>query len=144
VPSSTIHRAGGAADPILFVAAVALLAATALLAAVSLRTRRAGEQSPEELLTELERALRRCGRPLADGVTLAGLEQRFRSSPDAAAYIRAIRLARYAGRGEPPTAQQRQALRAQLAAGLGVTAIARALWALPPQWNLRRRRSPRH
>jgi Transglutaminase-like superfamily len=143
-PNSTIHRLGGSSDPILILLPLAIVAAMALLAAVALFTRRGGEPGPEQLLDELERALRRCGRPIGDGVTLAALEQRFRASPDAAAYIRSIRLARYAGRAEPPTAQQRQALRAQLSAGLGVTAMLRALWALPPQWKLHWWRSRRH
>src|SRR6202035_3686858 len=86
-----------------------------------------------ELLAELERALRRCGRPVADGVTLVALEQRLRSSPDAAAYVRAIRIERYGGAGDPPNATQRRALREQLALGLGPAGRLRALWALPPR-----------
>ena len=133
---STANR-GGSSEPILIV--LALVVGVVLLVAMAAFTRRGGEVGPEQLLDELERALRRCGRPIGDGVTLAALEQRFRASPDAAAYVRAIRLARYAGGAELPTAQQRQALRAQLSAGLGVTAVVRALWAVPPQWNLHRR-----
>ncbi len=105
----------------------ALVIALLAMLAWRLAAARAGDQ-----LAELERALRRCGRPVADGVTLAALERRFGSSGDAAAYIRAIRLARFAG-GQPPTREQRRALRAQLRAGLGWTGAMRALWALPPR-----------
>jgi hypothetical protein len=90
-------------------------------------------RSGDELLAELDRALRRCGRPIGDGVTLAALEQRFRSSEPAAAYVRAIRLARYRGARVAPTRSQRRALRQQLALGLGLGRRLRALWALPPR-----------
>jgi len=87
----------------------------------------------DDLLAELEQALSRSGRPIAGGVTLAALEHTFRSSEDAAAYIRSIRLSRFAGRSEQPTTAQRRALRAQLRLGLGLLGRLRALWALPPQ-----------
>jgi hypothetical protein len=96
--------------------------------------RRAAARDP---LTDLERALRRSGQPVADGVTLAALEQRFRDSPGAAAYVRAIRLARFGGGHEPPTAAQRAALRSHLARGPRVTGELRAWWALPPRWTPR-------
>jgi protein-glutamine gamma-glutamyltransferase len=88
---------------------------------------------PEALLAELERALARSGRPIADGVTLAALERRFRTSPEAAGYVRTLRLARFGGASRVPTLRQRRALRAQLRAGLGAGAALRALWALPPR-----------
>ena len=72
------------------------------------------------MLAELERALARSGRPLSDGVTLSAVERRFRTSPDAAAYVRLLRLARFAGGTEVPTLRQRRALRGQLRAGLGL------------------------
>jgi transglutaminase-like putative cysteine protease len=103
----------------------------ALGAGVARRTR-----SRHDPLSELERALARTGRPLRDGVTLAALERRFHDSPEAAAYIRALRLGRYgAGNGTDgtPTAAGRRALRAQLRAELGATGWLRALWALPPR-----------
>jgi hypothetical protein len=93
----------------------------------------ASEPSGDELVLELERALARCGRPLAGGVTLAVLERRFRSSPGAAAYIREVRLSRFAGRQEPPSESGRRALRATLGNGLGPVGRLRALWALPPR-----------
>ena len=40
--------------------------------------------TPTRMLAELERALARSGRPISDGVTLAALERRFRTSPEAA------------------------------------------------------------
>ncbi len=96
--------------------------------------RRAGTRT--DPLGELERALSRTGRPLRDGTTLAALEHRFRSAPDAAAYIRALRMQRYGGiwpPPSPPTAAQRRALRSELRAGLGLSGRLRALWALPPR-----------
>ncbi|MDQ2897485.1 MAG: hypothetical protein M3Y09_17905, partial [Actinomycetota bacterium] len=84
-------------------------------------------------LRELERALARTGRPLGAGITLAELEHRFRGSPGACGYVRALRLERYrTGVAEPPTGGRR-ALRAELAAGLGLRGRMRALWALPPR-----------
>lgn len=99
--------------------------------------------SDEQLLVELERALARSRRPLEGGVTLAGLERRFRDSPGAAEYLRSLRLARYAGAGRRPTGAQRRALRAQLRLGLGPAGRLRALWALPPRASLRPKRSGR-
>jgi protein-glutamine gamma-glutamyltransferase len=77
--------------------------------------------------------MHRTGRPVADGVTLVALERRFRTSPDAADYVRVIRLARYGDQTKRPTLAQRRALRAQLRAGLGFAGAVRALWALPPR-----------
>ena len=85
-----------------------------------------------DLLTELERALVRTRRPVPDGVTLVALEHRLATAPDAAAYVRALRLARYGGGARPPTATQRRALRDELARGLGLRGAIRAFWALPP------------
>ncbi len=103
--------------------------------------RRLSPPGPEALLAELERALHRTGRPIADGVTLAALERRFRTSPDAAEYVRAIRLARFGDRAGQPTLEQRRALRGQLRAGLGFAGAMRALWALPPRPERRRKRA---
>ncbi len=93
-----------------------------------------------QLLTELERALARSGRPLAGGVTLAALERRFRDSPGAEQYVRSLRLARYGGIGARPTAAQRRALREQLRFGLGLRGRLRAWWALPPRPGMSSRR----
>jgi hypothetical protein len=123
------HLAGRSHETLLIVLGLLLAAAALAL----LRARRAGERSGEQLLSELERALGRCGRPITDGVTLAALEHRFRSSSGAQAYVRAIRLARFGGGEGSPTTAQRRALRAQLASGLGVSGRLRALWALPPR-----------
>ena len=99
---------------------------------------------PEGLLAELERALARSGRPISSGVTLAAVERRFRTSPEAAGYVRALRVARFGGGTEMPTLGQRRALRAQLRAGLGLGGAVRALWALPPRPHRARARSGRH
>jgi hypothetical protein len=136
------HRAGhsGASAGWLIAGGVvvALLVVLAVVA-VGLRGRR--PPGPETLVAELERALARAGRPLTGGTTLAALEDRFQASPEASAYVRAIRVGRFGPAGAAPTAEQRRALRAQLWAGLGPGGAMRALWALPPGWPRRPRRS---
>lgn len=98
-----------------------------------LRRRRRGPGEGPAELAELQRALRLTGRELEPGLTLQALEQRFRSrSPGAAAYVAAVRLARFGGRPQRPSSEQRAALRDELAAGLGWTGRLRAWWALPP------------
>jgi hypothetical protein len=126
---SASSRAGGGTSPLLIVLIVALLAGLGVLLAA---WRRSG-RSPDDLLTELERALSRTRRPLEDGVTLVSLEHRFRSSPGAAGYVRSLRMARYGGQSAPPSAAQRRALRQELQIGLGLIGRVRALWALPPR-----------
>lgn len=124
-------RGGGLSAELL----AALIVGVGLLAAAALRLRRAAaaETVSDDRLRELERALGRTGRPLGAAITLAELEHRFRGSPDACGYVRALRLARYrTGGGEPPPGGRR-ALRAELAAGLGLRGRMRALWALPPR-----------
>ena len=128
-PPASAHN-GGVSEAIVIIVLVVPLVALGLAVGLGLRI---GEPSTDELLAELERALRRCRRPIGVGGTLAELEQRFRFSPEAADYIRSLRLARFAGRAEGPTAEQRRALRSQLAAGLGLSGAVRAIWALPPR-----------
>ena len=134
-PTSTHHGRGGGHG--LGRWAIGLAALLALMLMLAVVVWRAGWRRPaptdERLVAELERALARCGRPVGDGVTLAALEYRFRSSPAAAGYIRTIRLARFGGEGELPSLAQRRALRAQLGVGLGTIGRLRALWALPPR-----------
>jgi protein-glutamine gamma-glutamyltransferase len=114
-----------------------VLAGLVLLAALALFASRRMLASPDadELVSELELALRRCRRPLSDHVTLSALEHRFRGSADAAAYVRALRMIRFADAAQLPTAKQRRAVRAQLGAGLGAVGRLRAWWALPPRWT---------
>jgi protein-glutamine gamma-glutamyltransferase len=131
-PATTVKHRGGTSIAVVIVPIVVLIA---LIALGLLLTRGPAQPTSEELLAELERALVRSGRPLSAGVTLAELEHRFRISPDAASYVRALRMARFAGRPELPTLDQRRALRAQLRAGLGLGAFLRGLWALPPRWR---------
>ncbi|HEX5191562.1 MAG TPA: transglutaminaseTgpA domain-containing protein [Solirubrobacteraceae bacterium] len=95
--------------------------------------------STEQLLGELERALERTGRPLRPGVTLASLEDRYRFTPEVAAYMRALRLSRYGGRPVAPDRAQRRALRRELGLGLGPLGRLRALRALPPRMRGARR-----
>jgi transglutaminase-like putative cysteine protease len=127
------HHASAASHVALYVAIAAILA---LLAAGAFVTRPRGPGSGEEMLRELERAMARSGRPIGPGVTLAGLEQRFSASPDAVAYVRAIRLARFAGGTELLPQSGRGAVRGELRAGLGLLGRLRALWALPPRWKM--------
>jgi transglutaminase-like putative cysteine protease len=129
--NSSVHAEGTAVAPWLAILA-ALVLVTLVVAAVSRRAALALTGPGERLVAELERAMRRTGRPVADGVTLAALEQRFSASGHAVGYVRAVRLARYGGGDSGPTKEERRALRRQLAAGLGLLGRLRALWALPP------------
>jgi len=119
-------------------AAVALaLAAFAAWRFARARRRRGedGGRRVDRAIAELEAALRRTGRAPAPGLTLHQLERRLRGSPDAAAYLRALRTGRYGpvhALPAIPTGAQRRALRRALAAGGGPAARVRALWALPP------------
>ncbi|HEX4671817.1 MAG TPA: transglutaminase domain-containing protein [Solirubrobacteraceae bacterium] len=135
-PAAAASAAGhhGGTTPLVWIVPLAVLLAAAVLLLASTRT--SGEPSADEMLAELERALARSGRTISAGVTLAELERRFRTSPEAAAYIRTIRMARFAGEGRPPTTDERRALRTQLRAGLGMGGLLRGLWALPPRWRM--------
>jgi transglutaminase superfamily protein len=114
----------------LIVALAALLAVA--LAIVAVATRPLG--SIDARVAELEVALRRMGRPLPAGATLTWLERRVGRSANAREYVRALRLARFAGGGRMPTRSERRALRRQLRLGLGLLGGLRAVWALPPRW----------
>ena len=134
-PSGTVNGAthvhsSGSGAPVLL-GTFGVLAILLVLAALAWsRTR---PLDADGLLAEFERALARSGRPISDGVTLAALERRFRTSPDAVGYVHALRTARFGGEETLPTLRQRRALRAQLRAGLGLAGALRALWALPPR-----------
>jgi len=108
----------------------------ALLAAWSvLRWRRRAEAPAlalDRAVRELEAALRRSGRPASADTTLHQLEQRLGRTPEAAAYLRALRTGRFATSAPAPTAGGRRALRRELASGGGPRGRLRALWALPP------------
>lgn len=111
-----------------------VLALSALLAGLALHRRRRPSLPPTELaLADLLRALRRSGQPVTPATTLAELERRLGSSRDGAAYLAALREARYRASGAPPSLRQRSALRRELAAGLGWRGRAQAWWALPPR-----------
>ncbi len=135
--ASGAHGAGGGSGLWLVLGAGALvLAGLGALPALRRARRRGARAAGDPVVYELERALVRSGRPLRPGTTLSELEHRFRSSPDAAGYIRALRLSRYGAAGDGPTRAQRRALRVRLSEGLGATGRLRALWALPP-WPVR-------
>ncbi len=112
------------------VAVLALLVAGGL----AFRRRRGGRGAAP--LPELERALRRTRRAPGPGATLQGLEDAFARSPDAAAYVRALREQRYGGRGGEPTLAQRRGLRSELGRGGGLIGRLRAWWALPPRASM--------
>jgi hypothetical protein len=123
----------GGADPVT-VGILGLLGAALVGGAGLVVVRRGrvpgGPLAPE--VAELQRALHRTGRTPAPSTTLAGLEAALGGSPAARAYLRAVRRQRFAGEGEGPTAEERRALRHELAAGLGLRGHLRAWWALPP------------
>jgi LPXTG-motif cell wall-anchored protein len=110
----------------------AAVAGALLLAAAGWWLRRRRRRPSRAALDELERALRRARRAPGPGTTLRALESVFAGTPGAAAYVRAIREARYRGRPAAPTRSERRGLRAELARGGGLRGRLRAWWALPP------------
>jgi transglutaminase-like putative cysteine protease len=131
-PSGHKGAGFGSGSPVAVLIVLPALALV-LLAALAAAWLRGGRAGADQLVTELERALARCGRPASGGLTLHALERRFRESPGAALYLRRLRLARYGAVSELPTGPERRALRAQLASGLGIAGWVRAWWALPPR-----------
>jgi protein-glutamine gamma-glutamyltransferase len=123
-------RRPAASTPVGIMIAIVVALGLVVLAARAATLRRA--PGDEAWVLELERALARSGRPAPAGLTLAGLERRLASSPEAAGYVRAIRLGRFGGASAAPSVAGRRALRGQLGAGLGLRGRLRALWALPP------------
>ena len=83
-------------------------------------------------MAELEAALRRLGRPATAGMTLQQVEAGLRRTPQAAAYVRALRAGRYSPAATLPTPAQRRALRSALVRGRGPIARVRAFWSMPP------------
>jgi hypothetical protein len=108
------------------------VALAGLLVGFALMHRRHVRMTVDDHVRELERALRRSGRGGDSRLTLSALEERYRLSPDAAAYLRTLRDGRYGWGSAPPSRGQRAALRRELAAGLGLRGRLRSLWALPP------------
>ena len=132
-PVSTHPHSGGVPLALLIALAVVLV-----LVGLGIRmTVRLHDPTNDQLLAELERAFARSGRQMPAGTTLAGLEQRLSTSPQAGEYVRTIRLARFAGGSGLPSGSQRRALRTQLRTGFGLLGAVRALWALPPRFRLR-------
>jgi transglutaminase-like putative cysteine protease len=112
------------------------VAALVLLVLAGLAFRSRGGRRRAAPLPELERALRRTRRAPGPGATLQALEDAFARSPDAAAYVRALREQRYGGRGGEPTLAQRRGLRSELGRGGGLIGRLRAWWALPPRASM--------
>jgi hypothetical protein len=129
--TTTRHGSGGGAASLWWL--IPALVALVLMLAVALRRLAGAQATRTDLLSELERALARTGRPLQDGITLVALERRLHSAPDAEAYVRTLRLSRYGARAGSPSTAQRRALRRELGRGLGFIGRMRALWALPPR-----------
>jgi hypothetical protein len=109
-----------------------LLALAATLLARRRHRRLAPALAPDRAIAELQAALRRVGRPAAASMTLTQLEHGLRRTPEAAAYVQALRASRYAPVPAAPPRGSRRALRRALARGRGPAARLRALWALPP------------
>jgi transglutaminase-like putative cysteine protease len=111
-------------------AAAVLLIAVLALWLVRHRRRLAAGWGP---LDDLELALHRARRDPRPGATLQSLEDAMSGAPGAAAFVRAVREARYSPRPAEPTPAQRRALRAELGRGGGLVGRLRAWWALPPR-----------
>jgi transglutaminase-like putative cysteine protease len=124
----------GAGTPLalLLLGGVALLAALAAAVYVVLAARWRRRYGPAAAAAELARALRRTRRAVRADATLSQIEETLHLSPEAAAYVRTVRAARYGFGGGAPTREQRRALRRALASGLGLRGRLRALRALPP------------
>jgi hypothetical protein len=129
-PSSQ-QPGSGNGGPLGAIGVLGILALLATGAAVAVWTRPL--RGADAMIAELEGALRRTGRPVSGGATLSSIERRLGPDAEAGAYVRALRLRRFAGGRELPTPRQRRALRARLAAGLGPLGWLRALWAVPPR-----------
>jgi transglutaminase-like putative cysteine protease len=136
---STHPSTGSSSDLPWIVTLAVLFAVVVSMGVVATRPLR----SIDALVSELEVALRRMGRPLPAGATLTWLERRVGRSEDASAYVRALRLARFGGGLRLPTRAQRRALRRQLRLGVGLFGGLRAIWALPPRWARWRIRADR-
>jgi hypothetical protein len=130
------HRAAaaraGAGTSLTVAEVVAPIVVVGLLIVFALLTLARSGTDP---VAELARAFERAGRPLRTEATLAAVEGRLDRTPEAAAYVRSLRLARFTSKTEPPSLRRRRALRGALAEGLGITGRVRALWALPPRWQ---------
>ncbi|MFL5824221.1 MAG: transglutaminase family protein [Solirubrobacteraceae bacterium] len=130
-PSQAGHRrATGGGQEIEILAPV--LGVAVLLALIGWLTRARVGRDPVD---ELVRAFGRTGRPLEEAATLAGLERRMSYSDGAAAYLRHIRLARFAGATQSVSLRHRRAMRQALGDSLGPLGRVRAWWALPPRWK---------
>lgn len=133
-PAAAASDSGSGWPPVAFVA-LALVVIALLAAGLLWRRSLARPRDADALLGELQRALRRTGRPPEPQLTLLALERRMHDAPDAAGYVRTVRMARFGGEDANVTPRQRRALRAELARGLGLGGRLRALFALPPRWG---------
>src|SRR5215216_4591315 len=131
--ASAAGDAGGVAWWWFFAAAVPFVLLLAAWLLARWRRRSLGPAAAlDRAAAALEAALRRAGRPAPAGTTLHQLEQRLGRTPQAAAYVRALRAGRYAPSAPPPEPGGRRALHRELASGGGPAGRLRALWALPP------------
>lgn len=133
-PEPTTDDARSIPRGVFVVGAVLLLGVIAAGAAVAHRRRMRARAPVETALDDLERAMRRVGRPLPPKTTLGTLAQRFVGTAGEP-YVRALERARYGPPGETasgPDARERAGLRRALGARGGPLGRLRAWWALPP------------
>jgi transglutaminase-like putative cysteine protease len=107
------------------------LGGLALALALLWRRRLLALAEPGAAVAELERALSRTGRAARASTTLSEVAARF-GGTGAEPYLRALLAERYGYADRRATAEERAALRRELAAGLGLGGRVRAWWALPP------------
>jgi hypothetical protein len=115
---------------------LALLAAVGALAVAGSRLRGRGARRARRTagpLGELQRALADLGEPLSPRTTLAALETRLATRPEAARYVATLRAERFTAAGTAPTAAQRRGLRRALGRGRGPLGRWRAWRAVPPR-----------
>lgn len=126
------EQAGGGVPAAAAALAAAFVLAAAVILLVAGRRRRARARAPvQTALDDLERALRRIGRPLPPQTTLGALADALAGSAGEP-YVRALERARYGGSGAGPGAGERSGLRRALAARGGPLGRLRSWWALPP------------
>ncbi|MBJ7330012.1 MAG: transglutaminase domain-containing protein [Solirubrobacteraceae bacterium] len=104
-------------------------------AAFGVRRRSARRRAPVQVaMGDLDRAMRRVGRPLPPQTTLTSVADRL-SGTSAEAYVRTLARARYGPPGpatRAPSGEERAGLRRVLARRGGPVGWVRAWWALPP------------
>lgn len=131
-PGASDEDAGGGLPRAAAAGLVVVALLTVVISLLVARRRRARARAPvQAALDDLERALRRIGRPLPPQTTLGALAESLTGSAGEP-YVRALEDARYADARRGPDARERAGLRRALAARGGRLGRLRAWWALPP------------